>query len=96
MSEEKIREAIQLCDEALNLIKSKRGNFSLSSELSNTETNSFSLESFIGWLDLEISELKDLIDKYDSIDAEPMSIEEIKKRYEELKLKIEKINNKNT
>lgn len=99
MSEE-VNEVVRLCQEVIaSLLREKvegedEKHTSYSSLNRNAKFNS--MEEFLGWLDLEIAELKKMAEEYEKIDSEELSVDEIEKRLKDLKLRIEREKSRST
>ncbi|MGC8934057.1 MAG: hypothetical protein ACP5LN_02785 [Thermoproteota archaeon] len=94
MSAEEINEVVKLCQEVITSLSTlfpnyedkttvhQNFNFNQKAELSN-------IEAFLGWLDLELVELKKMVEEYDRIESEELSVDEIEKKIRDLKQKAE-------
>jgi len=94
MSTEEINEVVKLCQEVIASLSTlspsyedkitvhQNFNFNQKAELSN-------IEAFLGWLDLELVELKKMVEEYDRIESEELSVDEIEKKIRDLKQKAE-------
>lgn len=95
MPTEKIDEVVKLCQEVIASLSvlsfnhedktfthQNLNNFSRRVESSNIET-------FLGQLDMELVELKKMVEEYDKIESEELSVDEIERRITNLKQRVE-------
>ncbi|MBO3762612.1 MAG: hypothetical protein QXS21_01790 [Thermoproteota archaeon] len=103
MSNEEISEVIELCQEiitSLSTLPFKYESKPLTYQgfnLNNLNQKAeLSIEAFLGELDLELIELKKMVEEYDKIESEELSVEDIEKKIKNLKQKVEQESKKST
>ncbi|NHV05926.1 MAG: hypothetical protein HA495_01150 [Thaumarchaeota archaeon] len=94
MSTVEVNEVVKLCQEVITSLSTlsldhedkvfvrQNLNFNQKAEPSN-------VEAFLGWLDLELVELKKMVEEYDKIESEELSVDEIERRLRDLRQKVE-------
>lgn len=96
MSTEEISEVIKLCKEVIASLSASTPSFKYDDRMIkavkvtvNEHETRPNIEAFLGWLDLELVELKKMVEEYDKIELEELSVDEIEKRIKDLRQKVE-------
>jgi hypothetical protein len=94
MSTMEVNEVVKLCQEVITSLSTLsldhenkvfvRQNFNF-----NQKAEPSNVEAFLGWLDLELVELKKMVEEYDKIESEELSVDEIERRLRDLRQKVE-------
>jgi|YelNatPaOPRAMG01_1025707.scaffolds.fasta_scaffold10085_7 hypothetical protein len=94
MSTVEVNEVVKLCQEVITSLSTLsldhenkvfvRQNFNF-----NQKAEPSNVEAFLGWLDLELVELKKMVEEYDKIESEELSVDEIERRLRDLRQKVE-------
>lgn len=104
MSTEEINEVVRLCQEVINSLSTfalkyedkKSMSIPQSFTFNNQKPEPESIEAFLGWLDLKLAELKKMVEEYDEIEAEELSLDEIETRIKDLREKARQESKKST